>query len=77
VLRYQARISKVECPVKPLGEMSEFSTIVRGSTEQGYSHGRWWTIRPALCKPTSGRFFVMRQSGETISPWSGAPSDFF
>ena len=32
MLRYQARISKVESPVKPLGEMLKLSTIVRGST---------------------------------------------
>ena len=38
-------------------------------------HG-WWINRPTLCKPTSGRFLVMRQSEQAISPWREAPSDF-
>ena len=32
MLRHQARISRVESPVKPLGEMSELSTTERGCT---------------------------------------------
>jgi hypothetical protein len=29
------------------------------SLPEGCSHRRWWRIRSALCKPTSGRFFVI------------------
>jgi hypothetical protein len=32
MLQYQARICRVETPVKPLGEKSELSTTERGST---------------------------------------------
>src|SRR5258706_16315356 len=37
----------------------------------------WWIIRPAVSRPTSGRFFVMRQSRETFSSRSQAPSEGF
>ncbi len=30
-----------------------------------------------LCKPTSGRFFVLVQIEEAIFSWKEAPSDFF
>jgi len=33
----------------------------------GYSYQTWWINRPALYRPTSGRFFVMRQSRQALS----------
>src|SRR5215472_14408855 len=38
-----------------------------------YSHGIWWINHPALCKPTSGRFLVMRQSREACAGYMGYP----
>jgi DNA-binding CsgD family transcriptional regulator len=40
-------------------------------------HWIWWIIAPALSKPTSGRFFVMRQSGQACSTQSETPSELF
>jgi hypothetical protein len=40
-------------------------------------HWTWWINRPALYRPTSGRFLVMRQSREAFSSRSQAPSECF
>jgi hypothetical protein len=48
-----------------------------GSGKGGCRHGTWWIIRPALYRPTSGRFMVMRQSQQAISLWSEALSELF
>ncbi len=42
-----------------------------------YSHWIWWINQPALCKPTSGRFLVMRQSRGAFPAQSEAPFEFF
>jgi hypothetical protein len=43
----------------------------------GYSDWIWWINRPALCKPTSGRFSVMKQSRQAFSSQGEAPSELF
>jgi hypothetical protein len=44
---------------------------------RGYSDWIWWINRPALCKPTSGRFSVMKQSRQAFSSQGEAPSELF
>src|SRR5258708_1051538 len=42
-----------------------------------YCHWKWWINRPALSRPTSGRFFVMRQSRQAFSSRNEAPCECF
>jgi hypothetical protein len=56
VLLYQARIRRVESPVKQLGEMSELSTAVNGCTRGPACHTTFsarvlatWDIRSHNC----------------------------
>jgi GNAT superfamily N-acetyltransferase len=55
----------------------ELSTISHGSTPGWCSHGIWWINRPALGKPTSGRFSAMKQSRQATSTLSEPPSECF
>jgi hypothetical protein len=41
------------------------------------SHGIWWRIRPALCNPPSGPFFISVQSRQAFFQEKKAPSDDF
>jgi hypothetical protein len=64
-------------PVRPWCEVkSRRGAPKRVNTQGWYFHWLLWINRPALCKPTSDRFLVMRQSSQVFSSQSEAPSEF-
>jgi hypothetical protein len=47
------------------------------SGRKGYSDWRWWINRPAISKPPSGRFFILRRFRQVFSCQSEPPSELF
>src|SRR5215831_3967676 len=71
-------LSTDKIPPKRLhSELVELSTMSDCNTKQGYSYRTWWLNGPALSRPTSGRFLVLRQSRETFTSPSETASKCF
>jgi hypothetical protein len=61
-----------------LGEGRTFlERALTSSQDVRYSDWIWWINRPALYRPTSGRFSVMKQFRQAFSSRSKAPFELF